>query len=182
MIERILIYGVGGQGVQAMAKMISEAATVEGLEVVYTTSYGGQKRGGASNANVIISDRHIGAPMMLPGEMSAAVIMENAGVDLYESFLAPGGLMLLNSSMVSRMPHRDDIEAVACDAVGIAREVGNERTVNMVMLGALLAKQTLISMETVLKQLRTVFTGRKEKLVAVNEQAILAGYNAMRCK
>lgn len=179
MTERMLFYGIGGQGVQSMAKMISEAADSQNLEVVYTTSYGGQKRGGASNANVIISDKHIGAPMMLPGEMSIAVIMADEGVGQYESYLAPGGLMLINSSLVTSRPERADIEVVECDTVKIAREVGNERTVNMVALGALLAKRPVVSVDAIVNQLKLVFTGRKEKLVAINEQAIQAGYQSV---
>ena len=176
MTERILIYGIGGQGVQAMAKMISEAASTDGKEVVYTTSYGGQKRGGASLANVIISDKHIGAPMIIPGEMSTVVVLEDAGMDLYESYLKPGGMLMINSSMVTKKPTRTDVKVVYVDIMGLAQKVGNERTFNMVALGALVKLTGMTALETVLEQLKVVFTGRKAKLVPVNEEAIKAGY------
>lgn len=176
MIERILLYGIGGQGVQVIAKLISEVALEEGREVVYTTSYGGQQRGGASNANLIISDQHIGAPMAISGEITIVIVMEEQGINLYESYLAPKGLMLINSSIVKIRPQRTDIKVSEIDAIGVAKEIGDERTANMVVLGALLKERPIISPALLIKQLNTVFTGKKEKLIEINKRAFEAGF------
>lgn len=179
MTERILIYGIGGQGVQAMAKMICEAAAEEGSEVVYTTSYGGQKRGGASLANVIVSDRHIGAPMILPGEMSIVIVFENGGMQ-YESYLEEGGLLMINSSMVTIEPKRTDIKVEKVDIMGLTREVGNEKTFNMVALGALLGLREVVNYQSISKQLQIVFAGRKAKFIPMNEEAIRKGFESTK--
>lgn len=179
MMERILIYGIGGQGVQAMAKMISEAAMAEGSEVVYTTSYGGQKRGGASVANVIISDRHIGAPMILPGQMSIVIVLENAGID-YERYLQSGGMLMINDSMVTKKPVRADIEVVKVDIMGLAQKIGNEKAFNMTALGALLGIRQIVSIDSILHQLELVFTGRKVKFIPMNKKAIKLGVAATK--
>jgi 2-oxoglutarate ferredoxin oxidoreductase subunit gamma len=172
----LIFNGVGGQGVQAMAKLIADAAVEDGLEALYTTRYAGAKRGGMSESTVIISDRRIGAPMAIPGKVDVVVAMYEDAVKKYEKILAPGGIMLINGSVVQGRPAREDLKVYAPDIIATANKLGNSRIANTVMVGALLKLCPVVSRENVIGALKNVFSGPKEKLFAINKAGIEAGF------
>ena len=81
-MKQIRLSGSGGQGVISAAIILAEAAVNEGKEAVQSQSYGPEARGGASKAEVIISDSRIYHPMVLaPGLVLA---MTQKAADKYE--------------------------------------------------------------------------------------------------
>ncbi len=88
---------------------------------------------------------------------------------------------MLNSSLINIEPTRGDIEVVRLAASTIAEEIGNARSANMIMLGALIKKSNLVKLDTLFEVLKDTF-GKKEKLIAVNKEALLAGYNRLYSK
>ena len=62
MDKRAYITGLGGQGVMFLAKLYTKAAYRDGKDVLLYPTYGGEQRGGASNAAVMVSDKKVGAP------------------------------------------------------------------------------------------------------------------------
>ncbi len=176
MMERILLSGTGGQGVQVIAKMLAEAiAEEEKYELIYTALYSGVQRGGDSTANLIVSDKPIGAPMIIPGEITALLAMSNAALATYESYLAPGALLLLDRSMVTDAPSRSDVQVETVDTGAIIREAGNPRAANLAALGALLKHKPVASPEKILQTIEATFAGKPPQVIESNQKALLLG-------
>jgi 2-oxoglutarate ferredoxin oxidoreductase subunit gamma len=173
--EHILIAGFGGQGVLSMGKMLAEAAMAEGKEVSWLPSYGPEMRGGTSNVSVHISDEAIGSPTISAGEASCVIAMNLPSLLKFESFVKPGGLLLVNRSIIDKQAEREDVDVIYVPVNEIAKELGDSKVANMVMLGAYLGKTGVVKNETLMNQVREVFGSKKPAVVALNEKALTAG-------
>lgn len=171
--NEIVIAGFGGQGVMSIGSTMAEAAMSEGLNVSWLPSYGPEMRGGTANCNVVISDGEIISPIVL--EPTELIAMNLPSLDKFEPAVKPGGLILVNKSIIERKVERDDVRTVYVPSQEIAAELGNMRVANMVMLGAFIEATKLLKFETVVDMLRNIFTGRKAKLVEINEFALQRG-------
>ena len=149
MIKRTLFAGFGGQGVLLMGYVLSHGAMHKGLNVTYFPSYGAEMRGGTANCTVTLSDKKIASPVASNPDILVA--MNYPSLEKFESTVARGGLILLNSSLIDMDATRSDVEALKVPTVELAREVGSERAVNMVMIGALCGKTGLLNLEDTVK-------------------------------
>jgi 2-oxoglutarate ferredoxin oxidoreductase subunit gamma len=175
MNERIIIAGFGGQGVLSMGKMLAEAAVEEGREVSWLPSYGPEMRGGTSSVGVIISDKAVGAPTISVGTATCVIAMNRPSLEKFESYLAPGGLLLINSSSVDVKATRTDVDVRYVQANELASELGNEKVSNMIVLGAYIAQTGTLDPETLLGCLAAAFGEKKAHLVGLNREAISKG-------
>ena len=173
MKQEIIISGFGGQGVLLIGQLLAKAAMHEGMNVSWMPSYGPEMRGGEANCAVVISDEPIGSPLVT--EPPIAVIMNKPSMLKFTPAMEKGGLMLYNSSLIDAGPDRDDITAVPVDCNAIAEQLGNARTANMVMLGAIIARTGVISIDSAMEALRVTFGPKKEHLLPINRQAMEAG-------
>ena len=173
MTYEILIAGFGGQGVMAMGKSIAEACVKQQLNVSWLPSYGPEMRGGTANCSVVVSDGRITTPIVLNG--NALVVMNNPSLTKYEQTLQPGGLLMINSSVVTKEPTRTDIRVVKVSANDIAHELGNPKVMNMVMLGAFVKATGFLKPDTISEMIEEIYTGPKAKLVPLNRQALERG-------
>lgn len=174
MFESIIFAGFGGQGIQSMSKILAKAAMDEGLEVTWMPAYGGAMRGGTSNVTVMISDKLIGSPLANPGDMTVAVVMNNPSMAKFEPYVKPGGLLLVNSSLIDVPATRDDITYVYVPVNDIAQELGNDKVGNMIMLGCLLERKKIVPVESLVQYVESVFAS-KPQVVDVNKLAIARG-------
>jgi 2-oxoglutarate ferredoxin oxidoreductase subunit gamma len=173
MQTEVIISGFGGQGTLYAGQVLAYAAMDEGKQVTWIPSYGPEMRGGTANFTVVISDEEIGSPTV---KYPKAVLALNLpSLDKYEQMIAPGGCIVVNESMVNRKPERSDIRVVMLPANEIAREIGNERATNMVMLGALLANMDILPNEALEKALKNHTAQRLQKFVEMNIQALRRG-------
>ena len=173
MKKEIIISGFGGQGVMAIGKNLVEAGMAEGLEVTWSPSYGPEMRGGTANCHVVLSDRAIGSPLILhPTELIA---MNAPSLTKFGPSVVPGGLVLVNSSVVKEKVEREDVRTLYVPCADIAQELGNGKVANMVMLGAYIAATGALKAETVEAMIHHMFTGPKAKLVPLNLKAREAG-------
>lgn len=174
MTEEIIIAGFGGQGVMSMGQLLTYAGMLEGKNVSWLPSYGPEMRGGTANCNVIISDDEVGSPIVT--KASAVIALNRPSLDKFESAVVPGGLLLINSSLVDRKAERDDVEVVYVPANEIADELGNSRIANSVVLGAYLAKVGEgISPKSIIEALKKVLGPSKQDLIPLNEEALKRG-------
>ena len=173
MTYEILIAGFGGQGVMAMGKSIAEACVKQQLNVSWLPSYGPEMRGGTANCSVVVSHGRITTPIVLNG--NALVVMNNPSLTKYEQTLQPGGLLMINSSVVTKEPTRTDIRVVKVPANDIAHELGNPKVMNMVMLGAFVKATGFLKPDTISEMIEEIYTGPKAKLVPLNRQALERG-------
>lgn len=173
MQTEILLAGFGGQGILFAGQLIAYAGLEAGLEVTWIPSYGPEMRGGTANCTVILSDEEIGAPTVR--NPRAVLAFNLPSFDKYEPLVIPGGVMVANQSLMNRDFQRTDITAVMIPANEIAENLGDKRLTNMVMLGALLEKQPVLSPEAVIAALEKHLPARHKHLLPLNHQALLQG-------
>ncbi|MFP4151878.1 MAG: 2-oxoacid:acceptor oxidoreductase family protein [Alkalispirochaeta sp.] len=173
-ISKIICAGFGGQGVMSMGRLIAYTGMLENQEVSWLPSYGPEMRGGTANCNVIVSDHSIGSPV-ISKDADAAIVMNLPSMRKFEPELVPGGLLVVNTSLIDAKPMRDDIEIVEVRANEIATEVGNAKAANMVMLGAYIGVSGLFEIDSVLEALKKVFGPKKAAFLEVNRNALNRG-------
>jgi 2-oxoglutarate ferredoxin oxidoreductase subunit gamma len=145
----------------------------EGKEVSWLPSYGPEMRGGTANCTVVISDRPVGSPVIRSPR--AVVAMNLPSLDKFEPDVRPGGLLLINSSLINRKTTRDDVTVIEVPANEIANELGNRRGANMVALGAYLGATDAVSLDGVIEVVRETFAA-KPGVIDVNITALRRGH------
>jgi 2-oxoglutarate ferredoxin oxidoreductase subunit gamma len=173
MQTEIFIAGFGGQGVLFAGQLLSYAALGEGKETTWIPSYGPEMRGGTANCTVVISDEEIGSPMVRNPQ--AVIVMNLPSLDKYESTLKPGGLLVINSSIIERHTTRKDVKVVEIPANEIAEELGDKRMTNMVLLGGLLGNLPILPLLAIEKALAEHLPARHQKLLPMNSEALRKG-------
>ena len=170
MKSKMFFAGSGGQGTLAIGQMIAKAAMDEGKEVTWLPSYGPEMRGGTANCTVVVSDKPIACPLI--NDADVLVVMNLPSLLKFESIVVPGGLLIINSSMVTEKASRSDIRVVEIPANDMAMELGSDKAANMIILGAILKETSVVSKETVQEEMRHMFSGRKEKFLPMNLAAL----------
>jgi 2-oxoglutarate ferredoxin oxidoreductase subunit gamma len=175
----VVISGFGGQGALFAGQMLAYAAMDLGLHVTWIPSYGPEMRGGTAHCTVTVSDDEIGSPLVR--NPSAAIAMNAPSLDKYEPLVAPGGVLVVNSSLAHRPATRGDIRVVEVPASAIADELGEARLANLVLLGALLAATRALPLEAVEAALEAHLPERRRALLAANRQALHRGAALAEC-
>jgi len=143
MKSEIIIAGHGGQGVLELANYLAYYELLKGKHVAYTPSYGPESRGGKVKCFVVSSDEEIDCPIV--EEPGCLIVMNIPSMD-FIPLLKPGGLLLMNSSLIPESQIRDDIRVLKVPATEIADRLENPDNIpdtkiasNCVMLGAYLS-------------------------------------------
>jgi len=170
---KIIIAGSGGQGILFIGRMISCASMLEGKEVTWFPSYGAEMRGGTASCTVVVSDDMIGSPVVLNPDM--LVVFNNASLEKFQSKLRKKGILLYDDSLIKKPVLRNDIEVEAVPATKIAGAIGNTKSANMVMLGALLAKTSFLQRSTIVKIFENNPGSTKNYNGKANINAVLEG-------
>ena len=180
MNQEMILAGFGGQGVMLMGQIITYAGMLEARQVSWFPAYGPEMRGGTANCSVIISDDPVGTPIVT--EPKVVVAMNLPSLDKFEPLLVPGGSLLVNSSLIERDPQRTDVKVYLIPCNEIAKELGNMKVANMVMVGAIIAVSNAVKLESVLEVcVKKVFKNKPEAL-KLNEQAIRRGMECVNQK
>jgi 2-oxoglutarate ferredoxin oxidoreductase subunit gamma len=169
----VVMAGFGGQGILLIGKMLAYAGMREGKEVSWLPSYGPEMRGGTANCTVVISDRPVGSPVIQSPQ--AVVAMNLPSLDKFEPDVRPGGLLLINTSLINRETTRTDLKVVNVPANEIANELGNRRGANMVALGAYLGATGAVSVDGIVEVVRETFAA-KPGVIEVNITALHRGH------
>lgn len=170
----IRLSGSGGQGLIVAGIILAEAAGIyDGKFVCQTQSYGPEARGGASKAEVVISDEAIDYPKAIKPDLLLA--MNQKSCDVYFFDLKPTGLLIVDSTHVKQLP---TTRAVEIPFTQIAREkLGNEMVANTVALGTLAAITGVVSLKSLeAAVLARVPSGTEE----LNRKALEAGIEAAK--
>ena len=173
MKKEFIFAGFGGQGMLLIGKFLALACMKDGKHVSWLPSYGPEMRGGTANCSVIVSDEPIASPLVDTADV--VIAMNEPSLDKFEDRVRPGGLLVINSSIISRQSVRDDIEVVYCDASHIAEAVNNPKGANVAILGAMLEKCDIVSDELMLESILEELGPRKAKFFEGNKKALLAG-------
>ena len=173
MTERIIMAGFGGQGMMLLGRLVATVMMRQGTHVTYFPSYGPEVRGGTAHCHVIFSDDPIYSPVVEHAD--TLIITNQLSYDRFHARIAQGGLMVLNSTMVSDEQPHEGVRVVRVPATDIANELGNLRVTNMAMLGAYRGAKELLPLEEIRKLLAESFTGRKAALLDINLKALERG-------
>ena len=173
MKEEINIAGIVGQGVLSKGKILAYAALMNDMEVTWMPAYGPEQRGGTANVTVILSDRPISSPIV--DKYDTAVILNQQSLDKFESKVKPGGVLIYDPYGIHHKPQRTDITVLPVNATDAAIEMGNSKTYNMLLLGALMQARNLLPDEAIEKGLRKTLPERHHKLIPLNIEAIAKG-------
>lgn len=141
--------------------------------VTWFPSYGPEMRGGTAHCTVIISDEEIGSPMITRPDV--AVVMNLPSLDKYEPLVKPGGVLVVNTSLVDREAKRKDIDVVKVPANEIAEEMGEKRLANMILLGALLEQLPILPAKQVADSLGRHIPEHRRSLLEANLKAMKRG-------
>ena len=172
MLTQMVCAGFGGQGILTTGILIANGAFNSGKRITWYPSYGSEMRGGTANCSVIVSDEEIGSPVIY--EPTDVVVMNEASMRKFEPRLKKGGRLFVNTSIIKEDATRDDIEELKIDSEAIAKEVGNLKVANMVMLGAIVRETGIVSMECVHKVIEKQFGKKRPEMIPMNLQALEA--------
>jgi 2-oxoglutarate ferredoxin oxidoreductase subunit gamma len=170
----IIIAGFGGQGVLFAGQLLAYAAMDSGRHVTWIPSYGPEMRGGTANCTVIISDGPIGAPVASRPEL--AIVLNQPSFEKYEPLVRPGGLLVINTSIVPVTSERPDIEVASIAANEVAEEWGSAKMLNVAALGAMLGRRPVLELEVVEATLAAHLPADKSHLVEANRRVLRRGY------
>jgi 2-oxoglutarate ferredoxin oxidoreductase subunit gamma len=176
--HEVLIAGFGGQGVVTAGLLLANAALAEGREVAWAPSYGPEMRGGPVHCTVIVSSDRIGSP-----EVSLAdslLVMDRDSLDRFGTRVKPGGLFVLNSTLVPAPEDAGEWRVVSIPATEAAEELGEPRVANVVMLGALLHERQVVSPGSVVEAMQLLAGKAGARLVEVNRRALERGMESAR--
>ena len=178
MAERyeIRFSGSGGQGLITAGIILAEAASIiEGKHAVQSQSYGPEARGGASKSEVIISDAPIDYPKATI--VDACLAMTQEAADKYANGIKEGGLLLLDSDFVKRIP-AGNFKIVQIPIMRTAKEdIGREIVANVVALGAMIALTDVVSREAGEK---AVLAKVPEAFIELNKKAYSIGFQKVK--
>jgi 2-oxoglutarate ferredoxin oxidoreductase subunit gamma len=172
----IVIAGFGGQGVLFAGQLLAYAAMECCRQVTWIPSYGPEMRGGTAHCVVIISDEPIGAPVVARPDV--AIVLNQPSYDKYEPLVVPGGLLVVNSSIVQAESSRRDVEAVYVPANGIAEEFGTVKMLNVAAVGAMLARRPILHLDEIKRALFAHLPAEKAHLYQANLHVLEQGYQS----
>lgn len=168
---RLVFSGSGGQGVITAAIVLAEAAVLhENLEAVQTQSYGAAARGGATRADVIISEAPINYPMV--NQPNILVCLTQDAYNAYAATIRPGGLLITDSRYVNIERKVDAIQREIAMYDAVATQIGLSTVFNICMLGVLIGLRPLVREASILAVLEKRMPGKSYQ---INQQALRLG-------
>ncbi len=188
MLYRLIVAGVGGQGILSIAGIIAKSAKAEGLYFKQSEIHGMSQRGGAVFANISISDKELKVSNIIPtGKADMILSMEPLESLRYLDKLSASGVLITSSKPVeniAKYPNLDMIyediqsipKSILADVAGLAKVAGSSHTANVVLVG-IAAKHLPISENGLLRTIENAFSHKGEKIIEANKKAFTLGQN-----
>ncbi len=179
MKKDIILCGVGGQGILSIATVIGQAATVAGLELKQAEVHGMSQRGGDVQSNLRLSTEPIWSDLIPLGGADLIISMEPMEALRYLPYLAPDGVVVTSSKPFVNIPDYPSDEALESEFAKIphlvrldieerARELGNPKAANMVLLGAAAPYLGILSPDQLRDAVKVVFASKGYDVVESN--------------
>lgn len=176
-LMRIALAGEGGQGVQAVAEIIAEAAYNEGKQAIYIPNFGLEQRGGVSVAFIQVSDRRIGAPKFTKGDV--VVALSHRAVQRTHTYSGPDTIYVYDSSFQlspEELP-KEAAKIISIPALDKSKEL-HPRVFNIIVMGVVVGLTGVVSYEAAKEGLEKQLGYKFEKnpqLRELNYRALDAG-------
>jgi 2-oxoglutarate ferredoxin oxidoreductase subunit gamma len=156
-----------------MGMTLGYAAMIENKEISWMPSYGPEMRGGTANCIVIVSDKRISSPIITT--FDTVIALNQPSLDKFEKAVKAGGLLMYDSTNIIKPPTRTDIDIQPIAASEEASNMKNQKIMNMIVLGAFLARRDVVALDSVMAALKKVLPERYHHLLPLNEQALRRG-------
>lgn len=178
MEREILLSGIGGQGIQLAAKTLAVAAMREGRRVMMFGTYGGEMRGGDTDAVVVMgtAERLLTPPVI--DFAWAGVAMHPMGWPAMAAKLRPGGIVLLNTSVFEN-PVAYEGTVVPLAVAGMATAAGMPQAGAMLALGAFAAATGIVEIDSLRSVVEDVLPPYRRQSAPANRSALTLGYEAV---
>ena len=170
---QILLAGFGGQGVLFAGKFLATKGLIEEKNVSWLPSYGPEMRGGTANCSVIISDEPVGSPIV--SDPDCLIAMNLPSLKRYENSVVPGGMIILDSTLIDERAQRDDVSVFYVPATKMAKDEGFATLANMILCGKLIKECSDLSFKNTEDALKKVIPTRKANLLDINLKALRLG-------
>ena len=171
--DSIVVAGFGGQGVLSAGRIIATAALLNNHEVSWFPSYGPEMRGGTANCGVVISDSVIGSPVI--NDIDALIALNGPSLDKFTSMVKPGGLIVIDSTLVHSVPNRRDVNFISIPASEMANQEGNMNFAIVYLLGCLSAASGCINRDKFKEALTEVLPERHHHLIPAELEVFVIG-------
>ena len=176
MTTQILIAGFGGQGILFTGKFLAYKGLIENRQVSWLPSYGPEMRGGTASSGVILSDEPVGSPIV--SKPDVLIAMNIPSLDRYEDSVAPGGVIIADSTLIGRKVRRTDVTAYYVPATQMASDAGIPTLANMIIAGKLLKILNADAPDSVAAALEKVISAKHRDMLDVNRKALEMGAEA----
>ncbi len=173
MTKHMLFAGFGGQGVLFAGKMAAYSGMMDGKEVSWLPSYGPEMRGGTANCSVCVSDDPIASPLVVAPDV--LVVMNNPSFDKFIDTVAPGGVVVADSSLVDHKTDRTDISVFYVAATKLADEKELYTLANMILMGKLIKETGFTTMDCLKKAFEKTIPSSRSHLLDGNIKAVTLG-------
>ena len=191
MKKDIILCGVGGQGILSIATVIGEAATIAGINLKQAEVHGMSQRGGDVQLNLRLSTEKIYSDLIPQGGADLVISMEPMESLRYLPFLAKNGTIVTNSKPFINIPNYPDEDAlqaeldalpsvVKLDIESVAKDAGNVRGANMVLLGMAAPFLEIITVDQLRQAITTIFARKGEAVVEANLKAFDMGAGTVK--
>ena len=172
--HQVMMSGTGGRGILMIGRLLAESGMTRYKHVSYFPNYGAAMRGGDSEVTITLSDDEIGSQAVFNPEV--VLIMDLSFFKPMEARMKPGGMMLVDSSVVSAQGERNDITFHYLPVTQKALDLGNVQVANLILFGAYLEATGAVPMEVVEQVLEKRMLGtRREALLPLNKEALKEG-------
>ena len=139
--QQILISGVGGQGILFITRLLAEAAIYKEYPVLTSETHGMAQRGG-----IVVSHIKVGgflSPLIRPGKADVLLLLKEDNLQNHLFYLGPDGIAVVNTRSDPEDP--ENRKMLRIDADGLANEVHQPKSVNLVLAGFALSALSGIS-------------------------------------
>lgn len=171
--RNIIFAGFGGQGILFSGKVVAYCGLIDDKEVSWLPSYGPEMRGGTANCSVCVSDAPIGSPLVT--EPDVLVVMNAPSYDKFIDAVKPGGMVIMDATLVDREVSRTDIQVHKVPATQMSMDQDLQSLANMILVGKLLKEDPFASIETVERSIQKCVPAAKAHLLEPNMRAIRLG-------
>jgi len=174
MERAVIMTGIGGQGIQLIAKLLAQAGMREGRQVMMFGLFMGMIRGGSSESTVVLADEEVAAPPLVPSAW-AVLAMHAEGLPKVLPKLERGGVLVTNASLVTQAPAPDGVHQLAVPATALAKEIGQVMGASMIALGAFAGATGIVSAGALEAALDDVLPPHRRKLIDTNKACLARG-------
>ena len=175
MTTETILAGFGGQGILFAGKLLAYAGMISEKEISWLPSYGPEMRGGTANCHVIISDEPVASPMVINPDVLIA--MNSPSKEKFINAVNSGGVMVIDSSLVTPDTQRTDIKIGCIPATTLAHDMGAPKLANVIITAHAVKLSGVVSFETLKEAMKKCTPAGKEKLLLeMNIKALEMGY------